>query len=140
MNDPIIETLHTRGYRMTPQRWVILDILQKRHGHMTPMEVYQQAQENLPGLTEATVYRTLNFLAEQGLLLAAHIGNGQLVYENAGHDHHHLICRLCGLEMEIDHAILVELYQIFKERTGYEIDRMHTTFFGLCPNCQVLHT
>lgn len=137
MNDSFVEALHTRGYRMTPQRWVILDVLQNNHGHLTPVEVYQRARRLMPGLTEPTVYRTLTFLAEQGLVLAGHIGSGQLVYEIAGHDHHHLICRSCGQELEIDHAVLAELYQIFRDRTGYQIDRMHITFFGLCPECQV---
>ena len=81
---------------MTPQRMVILRILSEADCHLSPTRGFQRAQLALPGLTEATVYRTLAFLTEQGLLLAAHIGNGQLVYEIADHNHHHLICRTCG--------------------------------------------
>ena len=90
----------------------------------------------MPGLTEATVYRTLSFLTEQGLALAAHVGNGQLIYEIAEHDHHHLICRSCGSTQEIDHTALKALYEEFQARTGYQIDSIHVTFFGLCPDCQ----
>ena len=50
-------------------------------------------------MTEATVYRTLEFLAENGVVLSALNGNGHLVYEIAGHDHHHLICRSCGMKL-----------------------------------------
>jgi Fe2+ or Zn2+ uptake regulation protein len=103
---------------------------------MTPTEVFQRAQAIMPGLTEATVYRTLNFLAGQGLAMAAHIGNGQLVYEIAGHDHHHLICRDCGHTHEIEHHALQTLYDQFQSTTGYHIDSVHVTFFGLCPDCQ----
>jgi Fe2+ or Zn2+ uptake regulation protein len=88
-------------------------------------------------MTEATVYRTLSFLTEQGLVLAAHVGSGQLVYEIAEHAHHHLICRACGDTHEIDHTLLLTLYQQFQSSTGYQIDSVHLTLFGLCPGCQV---
>lgn len=122
---------------MTPQRMAILHIMREAGTHLTPLEVYQRAQHALPGLTEATVYRTLTFLTEQGLLLAAHIGSGQLVYEIALHDHHHLICRKCGRTHEIDHELLKSLYEQFQSSTGFKIDSLHVTFFGLCPECQI---
>lgn len=128
--------LRAHGYRLTPQRLAILRALNQAGRHLTPAEIYQQVHSDLPGLTEATVYRTLNFLAEQGLVLVAHIGHGQLVYEVADHDHHHLICRVCGSMEEIDHQEIKSLYEQFLARTGYQIDTIHTTFFGLCPGCQ----
>jgi Fe2+ or Zn2+ uptake regulation protein len=121
---------------MTPQRLVILRILQDADRHLSPLEIYQQARLAMPGITEATVYRTLNFLTEQGLVLAAHVGYGQLVYEIAGRDHHHLICRQCGSTQEIDHSLLRSLYEQFQQATGYQIDSIHVTFFGLCPACR----
>jgi Fe2+ or Zn2+ uptake regulation protein len=121
---------------MTPQRMAILNILSQAGAHLTPIDICQKAAEALPGLTDATVYRTLNFLTQQGLVLAAHIGNGQLVYEIAGRNHHHLICRRCGGTCEIGHELLESLYQQFQASTGYQIDNIHVTFFGLCPACQ----
>ena len=137
MNETDTTKLRERGYRMTPQRLAILRILQEAGGHLSPLEVYQRARAAIPGLTEATVYRTLIFLSEQGLLLAAHVGNGQLVYEMAERAHHHLICRKCGETREVDHALLEALYQEFQASTGYRIDKIHVTFFGLCPGCQI---
>jgi len=138
MNTSDVSLSHLRalGYRLTPQRLAILKALNQAGCHLTPAEVYQQMQADLPGLTEATVYRTLNFLAEQGLVLVAHIGHGQLVYEVAEHDHHHLICRVCGGMEEIDHQEFKSLYEKFLTKTGYQIDTIHATFFGLCPGCQ----
>jgi Fe2+ or Zn2+ uptake regulation protein len=139
MNTPDTDLTHLRahGYRLTPQRLAILKALNQASGHLTPAEIYQQVHADLPGLTEATVYRTLNFLAEQGLVLVAHVGHGQLVYEMADHDHHHLICRICGSMEEIDHQEFRVLYKKFLTRTGYQIDTIHATFFGLCPRCQL---
>jgi Fur family transcriptional regulator, ferric uptake regulator len=131
-----LSRLRSQGYRLTPQRLAILQILHESGDHLTPTEIYQLAREALPGITEATVYRTLNFLTEQGLVLAAHIGRGKLVYEIGEHDHHHLICRTCGETCEIDHTYLEDLYQELQVKTGYCIDSTHMTFFGLCPKCQ----
>jgi Fur family ferric uptake transcriptional regulator len=131
--------LRAQGFRLTPQRLAILEALQQARKHLSPAEIYQQVSQEMPGLTEATVYRTLIFLAEQGLVLVAHLGHGQLVYEYADHDHHHLICRECGGMKEIDHTSLKALYGQFLDRTGYQIDTIHAIFFGLCPECQVGH-
>ncbi|MEJ2264705.1 MAG: Fur family transcriptional regulator [Anaerolineales bacterium] len=134
--DLTLSQLRSQGYRLTPQRLAILRILRESGGHLSPIEVYHQAKEVLPGITEATVYRTLSFLTEHDLALAAHIGSGQLVYEIAENDHDHLICRSCGKTHEVDHTILKSLYEQFEITTGYRIDSVHQTFFGLCPECQ----
>jgi Fe2+ or Zn2+ uptake regulation protein len=135
-SDLALSRLRDQGYRMTPQRLAILRILRESGEHLSPIEVYHQAKEVLPGITEATIYRTLSFLTEHGLALAAHIGSGQLVYEIAENDHDHLICRSCGKTHEVDHAVLKPLYEQFEIKTGYRIDSVHQTFFGLCPDCQ----
>ncbi len=128
--------LKPHAFRMTPQRMVILRILSEADTHLSPLEIYHRAQAQLPGLTEATVYRTLGFLASQRLAMAAHVGNGQLVYEIAVHNHHHLICRSCGDTCEVSHDLLASLYDQLKEKTGFQVDGMHVTFFGLCPSCK----
>jgi Fe2+ or Zn2+ uptake regulation protein len=132
---PELSWLREQGYRLTPQRLAILEVLRNAHGHLSPTEIYQQVAQDIPGLTEATVYRTLNFLAEQGLVLVAHLGRGQLVYEFTEHDHHHLICNQCGDMREIDHLELKDLYKQFLNNTGYQINTIHATFFGFCPEC-----
>lgn len=135
-NDSYLSVLRALGHRITPQRMAILRVLKSARGHLSPAEIYEKVAPELPGMTEATVYRTLNLLAEQGLVLVAHMGHGQLVYEIADHDHHHLICRTCGRTQEVDHEALKTLYMNFLEKTGFRIDTIHTTFFGLCPDCQ----
>lgn len=130
-----VNNLRAHGYRLTPQRLVILEILDENGGHLTPAQIYERAVQRLPGITEATVYRTLDFLARHELVLIAHIGDGRLVYETAGHNHHHLICRECGYTVEIEHDLLENLYAEFQKRTGFHIDVCHVTFFGHCPEC-----
>ena len=138
--DPFSKQLRQRGYRLTPQRIAILSVLLEVGGHLSPTEVYQRASEQLPGLTEPTVYRTLSFLTEQGLAMAGHTAGGQLVYEASGHLHHHLICRTCGESIEIGHEALQDLYDQLYTATGFRVDSSHVTLFGLCPGCQPNHT
>ena len=133
------QRLHSRGFRMTPQRLAIVHILHDTGGHLSPSQIFERAQQIIPGLTEATVYRTLVFLAQNDLVYPAYIGNGKLVYEIAGHDHHHLICRGCGRSVEVDHSLLETQYNQLQDVTGYRLTDCHVTFFGLCPECQKKH-
>jgi Fe2+ or Zn2+ uptake regulation protein len=128
--------LRSRGFRMTPQRSAILHVLRHAGTHLSPQEVYQQAKLDLPGLTEPTVYRTLDFLAENGFARPAQTGNGHLRYQIAGDDHHHVVCRICGDEVEIGHALLENLYRELESTSGYLRIDSHMTFFGICPDCQ----
>ena len=132
--------LRKRGYRLTSQRMTILHILHHDGGHLTPSQVYDRARQTLPGITEPTVYRTLEFLADNHLALAAHVGSGKLVYEIAGRDHHHLICRNCGRSVEMGHGELQRVYRRMEKSTGYGMITSHSTFFGLCPGCQKAST
>ena len=131
----LIDKLHAHGFRMTPQRMAILHTLRHSGGHLSPTEVYEQTRRVQPGLTETTVYRTLEFLAENGYALAAHVGNGKLVYELTEENHHHLICRNCGRTVAVEYSTLTPLYETLKASTGYKVDSSHVTFFGLCPDC-----
>lgn len=121
---------------MTPQRLAILHTLHHAGRHLTPSEVYAQAQKRVKGLTEATVYRTLEFLTQNQLARPTHLGNGRLVYEIARHEHHHLKCRICGNEMEVEHRLLEKLYKSLESASGYQLTDNHITFLGLCPTCQ----
>ncbi len=128
--------LRARGYRMTSQRLAILHVLHHSGKHLTPAQIYEKASKELDGLTEPTVYRTLEFLAANGLARPAHMGNGHLAYEIAGHEHHHLKCRTCGNETEVEHALLANLYRELEMESGYRLIGSHITFIGLCPDCQ----
>jgi Fe2+ or Zn2+ uptake regulation protein len=128
--------LRARGFRMTPQRIAILNALRHAETHLSPREVYRQAKQELPGLTEPTVYRTLEFLAANGFARPSQTGNGHLVYEIAGNDHHHIVCRSCGDEMQVEHTLLEQLYHKLESTSGYVRIDSHMTFFGICPSCQ----
>jgi Fur family ferric uptake transcriptional regulator len=129
----LTQMLRSRGYRMTPQRLAILQALHDG-GHLSPVQIFEHVQHT--GMTEATVYRTLEFLAGNGILLVADRGNGHLAYELSGEYHHHIICRTCGAQMEVDPSLLAPAISQMESDTGYRLNAGHLTFFGLCPNCK----
>ena len=132
----LVQELRDRGFRMTSQRQVILDILHMTNCHLSPVDIFTKARKTIPGLTEATVYRTLDFLAQNEMIHASQNSKGHLVYEIAGDDHHHIICRSCGKSMEIDHSFLKKLYQQLETVSDYKLTASHISFFGLCKPCQ----
>ncbi|HXD12334.1 MAG TPA: Fur family transcriptional regulator [Anaerolineales bacterium] len=121
---------------MTSQRLAILHVLHHEGTHLSPTEVYKKARLELPGLTEPTVYRTLEFLADIAVVRPSYTSSGHLTYEIAGNEHHHIICRNCGDEIEVEHTLLESLYRILETTSGYRSIDSHVTFFGMCPSCQ----
>ena len=128
--------LRSRGFRVTAQRMAVLHVLRHSGRRLTPTEIFRRARQDLPGLTETTVYRTLDFLARNGLAWPTRMERGHLVYEIAGRQHHHLICRECGAEIEVEHALMRGLYAKLEAASGYHLADEHLTLFGLCPECQ----
>jgi Fe2+ or Zn2+ uptake regulation protein len=128
--------LRARGYRVTSQRMAILHALRHSGRHLSPRDVYTQAKKEYPSLTEPTVYRTLEFLAENGLVILAQAGRGHLAYEIAGEDHHHLVCRVCGSEITVEHHLVENLYRTLEAASQYSHIGSHLTFSGICPDCQ----
>ena len=128
--------LRELGFRVTSQRMAILHVLRHSRGHLSPLEVYARARRSVPGLTQPTVYRTLEFLASHGLAWQTNLANGHLVYELAEHNHNHIVCRECGNQVEIDARLLDPAYRKLEAVTGYSIDQHHVNLSGLCPRCQ----
>jgi Fe2+ or Zn2+ uptake regulation protein len=135
-SQPYAQKLQARGYRMTPQRHAILHILKASGGHLSPTQVFEQARTNVPGLTETTVYRTLEFLAENEIVQSRLAGGGHLVYELGEANHHHLVCRQCGTEVVVEHSRVQPFFTRLEASTGFAAIDSHLTFFGLCPDCQ----
>jgi Fur family transcriptional regulator, ferric uptake regulator len=137
MSDDSIKVIKERGYRLTPQRQIILDILQETGGHYTPEEVYQRVQTKSSAINRTTVYRTLDFLVRLGLVSTAHVQGNQVIYELASeHPHHHLVCQSCDHIEMIDHEMIATLFSDLEERSGFKISTDHLVLFGICPDCR----
>ena len=129
--------LRESGYRITPQRQLILDAVCHLGEHVTPETVYDHVHHIAPTLSRATVYRALHFLTEQRILAAVHMADGRLAYEMAGPEpHHHLICRTCDSLLELPHSVLLSFLRAMDTQYDFEIDVSHLSFFGHCTDCR----
>jgi Fur family ferric uptake transcriptional regulator len=137
MNDESIKVIKERGYRLTPQRQIILDVLQEAGDHCTPEEVYQRVQTRSSAINRTTVYRTLEFLVRLGLVTTAHVQSNQVIYELASdHPHHHLVCQHCDKVEIIEHELFASMFAELEQQSGYKINTDHLVLFGVCPHCQ----
>lgn len=135
LTSDLADHLHTRGYRLTPQRQVILEAVRQAGEHVTPEQVYETVHQQRPAINRATIYRTLDFLSEQRLIVAMRWGS-QTYYEIAGQTpHHHLICHSCGGIEEIDRALIDLLIEATAQQHRFTIDMDHIALFGQCRQC-----
>ncbi|MBK8023837.1 MAG: transcriptional repressor [Chloroflexi bacterium] len=132
------EILHAAGHRVTPQRLLILDAVCAANGHTTLGAVYARVRRIDSSIDRSTLYRTLRLFVELGLVVSADTGDGETYYEIAKPQrHHHLVCRRCGREQEIDDALLEGMFdQIFRQH-GFRADSDHLVLFGLCSDCRL---
>ncbi len=132
----LIETLRQRGYRVTPQREMIVEAV--AHGrHTTAEEVFERVRERTQAVNIATVYRTLDLLVEEGLASRTDLGGGRVVYATAEHGPHiHLVCLQCGRVIEAETDLLESLVQELEARYGFVCAPQHLGISGLCADCQ----
>jgi len=150
-NDPltlqVTETVHAQGGRMTPQRRLILDLLQSDPSHPTADELFLLAKRIDPSLNLSTVYRTLNWLEEQGFV------NPRRFDDNHTHKHfdpvlsetsdcHHFHCRRCDRVLEFSapsvNPLIQQIETEFSHQYGLQVEGVSLVLYGLCQTCASL--
>jgi Fur family ferric uptake transcriptional regulator len=130
------DTLRASGYRVTPQRQLVLEAV-TRLEHATPEEIYAQVKQTAVGVNLSTVYRTLELLEQIGLVTHTHLGHGAHRYHLAADAPHvHLVCRACGAIIQLDPAAVGSLVSTLDVEYGFETDVRHLTVFGSCAQCR----
>jgi Fur family ferric uptake transcriptional regulator len=133
---PLLDRLRERGWRLTPQRRVIAEVMEGDHVHLTADEVHGRARARLPEISLATVYNTLNELVSIGEVRQVDAGGGPTRYDpNTANDHHHLVCLKCGALRDVHPRGLDELELPRSQRFGYRIVNREVLFQGYCDNC-----
>jgi Fur family transcriptional regulator, ferric uptake regulator len=127
--------LHARGYRLTPQRQLVLDAV-RRLGHSTPESLATEVQRTAPSVNITTIYRTLELLEQVGLVRHAHLDHGAPTYHAAEDEHVHLVCRNCNAVMEQSTDLVADLVDRLAEDFGFTADVGHITIFGICQECR----
>ena len=142
-DDPVAalrEVLQHRGLKQSHQRDVIAEVFFSMGGHVPIDALVVRVKEREPRISVATVYRTMKLLAECGLAVPRHFGEGQARYESANrhhpHAHDHLICTVCGAIVEFESDRISELQLRVARRHGFEIERRRVELYGRCPRCR----
>lgn len=137
--ETICKKLQQLNYKVTPQRQVILKaFFDNEADHLSAEELYTIVRPRHHDIGLATVYRTLDLLAELEVLHKIDLGDGRARYELSQHDshyHHHLICLECGCVQEFDDDLLESLEKILTAKTGFHITDHQLKFFGYCRRC-----
>ena len=130
------DTLRASGYRVTPQRQLVLEAV-SRLEHATPEEIYADVRQTARGVNVSTVYRTLELLEQLGLVTHTHLFHGAPRYHLATEAQHvHLVCHRCGQVTEVDKGAVRPLVTALEEAEGFQTDVGHLTIFGLCSGCR----
>ena len=131
----LLDQLRARGYRLTPQRQLVLEAVSSL-GHATPEEIVTAVRRTASGVNISTVYRTLELLEELGLVRHTHLGHGAPTFSvSTDDDHVHLVCRDCGLVQEAPPDVVAPVVQELAATKGFQVDVGHFAVFGRCADC-----
>ncbi|MBI1881661.1 MAG: transcriptional repressor [Chloroflexi bacterium] len=133
----LIEELQSRGMRVTPQRAIIFEAIEKLEGHITAEEIFEQVQKVNPYVSLATVYRTLELLMELNLINQTNFGRSQTYFALKDHGpHHHLVCSECGYIEEFSDTIFDPIRTELDQQYGFQAHTDHLSIFGICKKCR----
>ena len=133
----IVSKLSEKGYRLTPQRMMILAAIEDSDDHISAEEIYVQVVAKYSHVNISTVYRTLELLKRLGLVTETDFGGGRVRYHPAdkGH-HHHLVCTECGAIIDLDESVLSCLKDTLLREYKFSADLRHLAILGRCANCR----
>ncbi|MEZ4530892.1 MAG: Fur family transcriptional regulator [Thermomicrobiales bacterium] len=135
-NSHLVQLLRSVDQRATPQRLMILSILETADSHLTADEVIQRLGPMSSVLNRSTVYRTLERFRDAGIVSETDLGGGVRVFELlAVQKHHHLICHQCNGMIEMDDAAVDSMRMSIRAQYGFEPQVDHLAIWGLCAVC-----
>jgi Fur family transcriptional regulator, ferric uptake regulator len=132
------ETLKQKGFKLTPQRRLIIDIIHDAHKHISAEDIVDIVRKRMPGVNKSTIYRTLELLEKYNCVFKT-TSLDKTIYHHAeeGH-HHHLVCSKCGKTVFCEEDIFAPLERILEEKHGFQINFKHLIIKGVCEGCQDL--
>ena len=122
--------------KLTRQRAAILQVVREREDHPTANEIFQAALMSLPTISYATVYNSLRFLKEAGLVHEIKFGDSASRYDRETGRHDHAICNDCGKLVDFDLPEAAELLKAAARKSKFKPESVHVTLRGSCPDCR----
>lgn len=131
----LLAALRGAGLRSTSSRRAIVEQIARYGGSFTAQDVCRDLEPR--GIGRATVFRTLNVLADLDLLNRLHIGGGCHSYSLCDpHHHHHLVCTGCGQVIPLDVCLIDQQVRPLADEVGFLVEGHHMEVFGRCASCR----
>lgn len=133
----ITAALDAAGYRLTSPRRALADLVAGWDGHFTADELLLESRRRRLGLGRATIFRSLDVLADLGLVERLDLPTGDHAYVACEPvHHHHVVCSSCGRATEVGDLGLGAVAAAIERETGFRIDTHRLELFGRCPACR----
>jgi Fur family peroxide stress response transcriptional regulator len=135
--DQMLTRLREKGFRVTPQRLAVLEVLAVSENHPSVEAIYDQVRRRFPTTSLATIYKTVSLLKEIREVIELGFADKSSRYDgHKPYPHPHLICTRCGRIQDPDLSSLEDLTREAAAQTGFEIVTHRLDFFGLCRDCR----
>lgn len=121
--------------RYSRQRELILQTVKDHPIHPTADEIYSLVRQKDSHISLGTVYRNLNLLVDEGMLLKIRAATGPDHFDGQTHDHHHLSCERCGRVWDIEEEAVPDFNGVVSQKTGHKILSHEIIFRGYCVQC-----
>ena len=131
---------HESPAKLTPQREAVLRVIRGREDHPTANEIFEAARAILPAISYATVYNSLRYLRETGLVREINFGDSASRYDGITERHDHAICTSCGKLVDFDLNEAADLMRAAARKSRFKPERVYLTLMGLCPDCREIAT
>jgi len=129
---------HSQTLRMTPQRKIILDALEKVDSHPTADQIYEIVRQQLPRISLGTIYRNLEILSTYGMIKKLEFGGSQKRFDSDVSNHYHVRCMDCGRLGDVRVEAAVAVADFACPENGYDVVGHRLEFIGICPTCKQL--
>lgn len=120
---------------LTKQRTAVLQVIRESDKHLTANEVFEDARRVLPGISFATVYNSLRYLEETGLIAEVLFCADVTRYDRMVNRHDHALCSYCGRLIDLELAIPPALVKKAAELSQFEAQSVEIILRGKCPDC-----
>ena len=119
----------------TKQRQAVLQVIRESDEHLTANEVFDDARRLLPGISFATVYNSLRYLKQKGVIGEVRFGTDATRYDRKLTRHDHALCNNCGKLVDLELFIPVGLMKEAAALSKFKAESIELTLRGLCPEC-----
>ena len=137
LGERLQDALRLAGRRLTPQRRLILRVLEESDGHLSADALYDRVKARDPDVSLATVYRTLAVLREIGLVEEYRLGEDHGHYEAVHKEpHYHFACLRCGKVIEFDTPLVSQIGQDLCKQEGAYVTSTYLHVSGYCAQCR----